>query len=121
MLFSLNQTQKKLFYLVDEVTIFDSSVRSTHLKDMLWINYEDCSIESGKLIGTNGMMVETFNQIILKEKEVFANFSKMVLRFMWNILSFLPQNGENFELQGAVKNFLEVLWRQTKIPVKAEA
>ena len=65
--------------------------------------YENYSIQSWELIGTNDMMVETFNQIVLKEKKVFASFSKMIFRFMWNILSFLPQNGENFQLQAAVK------------------
>ena len=62
-------------------------------------------MESDELIGTNDIMVETFNQIVLKEKEVFANFSKMILRFMWNILSFLPQNSKNFQLQAAEKKF----------------
>ena len=44
--------------------------------------YENCFIESGEFIGTNDMMIELFNRIVLKEKAVFANFSKMILRFM---------------------------------------
>ena len=44
--------------------------------------YENCSIDSGELIGANDMMIEFFNQIEFKEKEVFANFCKMIPRFI---------------------------------------
>ena len=64
-------------------------------------------MELGEQMGTNNMMIESFNQIVLpvKEKEVFANFSKMIPPFMQNILSFLPQNSENFQLPSLREKF----------------
>ena len=49
-----------LFYLVDKVTFFVSSVRSTNIEGH-GMHMQNCSMESGKFIGTNDMMIESFN------------------------------------------------------------
>ena len=43
--------------------------------------YENCSIKSGEFIGTNDMIIESLNRIVLKEKTVFAHLSTMILQF----------------------------------------
>ena len=55
------------------------------------------------------------------EQKVFLNFFDdfWAQKFRRNVISY-PRKMDFLQLKGGVKKFWEVLWRQTKIPVKAE-
>ena len=89
-----------------------------------WICVVVCSIKNVfwrlKVIGENKKTCENNLVTILSKKKI--------LKFFWNFwgqkfrkyVILYAQKMDFLQLQGGVKKFLGVLWRQTKIPMKPE-